>query len=150
MDIAVDNLMKSTADALAADLEIGGVKNKSRLDPGTYVDRYGKERPGFISFNEFKEIYMTHVYYASEVTEKKGKVPDEAKLRGMFETIEQRKLPEDNLHRGVFERIDINNRGYIDRASFINFINSKKPGSFLEKLENKIKKGKERFAHAIQ
>jgi hypothetical protein len=31
------------------------------------VDRYGKEHPGFITFHEFKDIYMTHVYYANEV-----------------------------------------------------------------------------------
>lgn len=32
-------------------------------EPQTYVDRYGKEFPGFITFNEFKEIYMAHIYY---------------------------------------------------------------------------------------
>lgn len=65
-------------------------------------------------------------------------------------SIENRIMPEDNKLRGVFERIDTDNRGYINRDTFISFIDSKKPGSFIEKLHNKFKKGKERFAHAIQ
>jgi hypothetical protein len=36
-------------------------------EPETFVDRYGKEFPGFITFNEFKEIYLAHVHYPEQI-----------------------------------------------------------------------------------
>ena len=37
---------------------------KTMPNYGSYVDRYGKETPGYVTFNEVKEMYMTHVHYA--------------------------------------------------------------------------------------
>ena len=71
-------------------------------DYGTYVDRYGKESKGSVTFNEVKEMYMAHVHYADlsnpvsihkEKQQFKGsaaKKPaevDENLLRALFNTI---------------------------------------------------------------
>lgn len=96
------------------------------------MDRYGREHPGFITFNEFKEVYLTHVYFASEVLQKKP-------------------MPEDNKLRALFDSIDTLNRGRISRDDFASFIKNKRPsGGFLDKLSNKILKGKDRFISALQ
>ena len=127
--------MEETAEALAADLNIGGStrgkKKEPEIKPETYVDRYGKEFPGFITFNEFKDIFMTHVYFADEVVQKKPP-PPESKLRALFAAI------------------DTQNRARIGRDDFASFVKNKCPsGNFLEKLRNKVMKGKDRFTSAI-
>ena len=99
------------------DLKTGVTNNKiNRINAESYVDRYGKESPGFITFTEFKDIYMTHVHYADEMSEKKPK-PDINKLTALFNAI------------------DTQNRKKISREDFKNFIINKQPsGNFLEKL----------------
>lgn len=47
---------------LLNDLHVAAGKTKPNY--GSYVDRYGKETPGYVTFNEVKEMYMTHVHYA--------------------------------------------------------------------------------------
>ena len=132
-DMTITNMMSEVAERLFDDLKTGVTKNKiNRINAESYVDRYGKESPGFITFTEFKDIYMTHVHYADEMSEKKPK-PDINKLTALFNAI------------------DIQNRKKISREDFKNFIINKQPsGNFLEKLEKKALKGKERFYAAIQ
>jgi hypothetical protein len=50
------------------------------------VDRYGKEFPGFLTFNEIKDMYMAHVHYV-ESTTAKTTPPNENLLRALYNTI---------------------------------------------------------------
>lgn len=141
--MAISHLMEQTAEALAEDLEVGVSKNSVRKSMGlatkpntdlkaeTYVDRYGKEFPGFITFNEFKDIYRTHVYFASEVAQKKP-------------------FPDDNKLLALFNAIDTENRNRIGRDVFAKFVIHGRPaGTFIDKISNKALKGKDRFLAAI-
>lgn len=70
---------------------------------------------------------MTHVYYADEVVQKKPP-------------------PHENKLKVLFSAIDIQNRSRISRDEFASFVLNKHPtGNFLDKLRNKIIKGKDRF-----
>jgi IQ calmodulin-binding motif len=127
--------MVETAEALEADLKVGHTQRHSKtpveLKPEQYFKSYGKEIPGYLTFNEFQQIYMTHVYFASEVLQKKP-VPEKAKLKALFDSI------------------DTQNRGRINPEEFAAFIKNKQvSGGFLEKLSNKVLKGKERFVAAL-
>lgn len=143
--MAISQLMQQMAEALAEDLEVGvSKKAKSKLTGMTqnktletaisaesYVDRYGKEFPGFLTFNEFKDIYTTHVYFANEILQKKP-------------------MPDDNKLLALFNAIDTENRNRISRDFFAKFVVNKRPaGTFLEKITNKALKGRERFVAAI-
>jgi hypothetical protein len=55
-------------------------------EPETFVDRYGKEFPGFITLNEFKEIYLAHVHYPEQMV-KNTPQPSDNLLRALFNTI---------------------------------------------------------------
>ena len=60
-DKSVDAILQKFCYALIEELKTSiGAKSP---EPETFVDRYGKEFPGFITFNEFKEIYLAHVHY---------------------------------------------------------------------------------------
>jgi hypothetical protein len=131
-DMTITNMMQEVGERLLDDLKTGVTKKKNRINAESYVDRYGKESPGFITFKEFKDIYMTHVFYADEMSEKRPK-PDINKLTALFNAI------------------DTSNRQKISREEFKDFIINKRPsGNFLQKLEKKALKGKERFCAAIQ
>ena len=74
---------------------------------------------------------MTHVYYADEVVQKKPP-------------------PAENKLKVLFSAIDTQNRSRISRDDFAGFVLNKRPtGNFLDKLRNKIMKGKDRFTQAI-
>lgn len=74
---------------------------------------------------------MTHVFYADDTSDKKPK-PDDAKLKALF------------------NRIDSRNDNKISKEKFASYIKNKQPeGTFLEKLERKALKGKERFVAAL-
>ena len=55
-------------------------------EPESYVDRYGKEYPGCVTFNELREIYLAHVYYPEQINGK-SPMPSENLLRALFNTI---------------------------------------------------------------
>jgi len=67
-DHAVDKILVRFVDNLLGDLYSAG--KKTEPDYGSYVDRYGKEFPGFLTFNEVKEMYMAHVHF-TEMTLRK-------------------------------------------------------------------------------
>ena len=130
--MTITNFMSDVAEGLYEELKTGVSKDsKNRMNAETYVDRYGKESPGFITFQEFKDIYMTHVYYADEMSDKKPPA-DQNKLAALFNSI------------------DTQNRKKISREEFKNFVMNKQPsGNFMDKLTKKALKGKERFCAAI-
>lgn len=53
-DLSVDKAIAKMADQLREDMINPLSKDKDRdCDFGTYVDRYGKDSPGFITYSEF-------------------------------------------------------------------------------------------------
>ena len=83
-DKSVDTILQKLCFALLEELKTS-VGTKA-LEPETFVDRYGKEFPGFITFNEFKEIYLAHVHYAESMG-RNAAPPSENLLRALFNTI---------------------------------------------------------------
>jgi len=53
-----------------------------KRDINSYVVHYGKEKPGFLNYSEFKEIYMTHVHYSDNDMGKPAL--EEGKLKALF------------------------------------------------------------------
>lgn len=56
-DKSLDLFFQQFCQCLLKEISGGPVKK----DITSYVDYYGKEVKGFLSFNEFKDIYMVHV-----------------------------------------------------------------------------------------
>ena len=83
-DLAVDKILIKFVDNLLGDLQTAD--KKATPDYGSYVDRYGKEFPGSLTFNEVKEIYMAHVHF-TEMTVRKQAPPDDNLLRALYNTI---------------------------------------------------------------
>lgn len=77
-DKSLDSFFKQFCKSLIDEITSGPVKR----DINSYVVHYGKEKPGFINYSEFKEIYQTHVHYSDNDMGK----PDveEGKLRALF------------------------------------------------------------------
>ena len=69
-DYAVDKLLAKFVTNLLNDLHVSAGKTKPNY--GSYVDRYGKEMQGFVTFNEVKEMYLTHVHYAELTNARSG------------------------------------------------------------------------------
>jgi hypothetical protein len=61
-DQSVGKQVNLMIEKLTDDLGVDTAERK--VDYGAYVDRYGKENSGFISFSEFKEIYLNHVFFS--------------------------------------------------------------------------------------
>ena len=132
-DMAIENLMQEVATQLADELKTGVSKKEANhsLAAETYVDRYGRTNPGFITYEEFKDIYNSNVYYADELSLRKPP-------------------PEENKLKALFKALDVDNREKISRSDFAKFIRDKKPvGSFLDRIEKKALRGKERLIYAI-
>jgi|LauGreDrversion4_2_1035121.scaffolds.fasta_scaffold42206_2 Ca2+-binding EF-hand superfamily protein len=53
-----------------------------KRDVTSFVDFYGKETKGFISYPEFRELYMTHV--SSTIEQSGTKAAEEGKIRALF------------------------------------------------------------------
>lgn len=99
--------MPNFCDRLKDDLSQGGKDEK--LDYGLYVDRYGKVNPGFINYNELKEMYMAHVHFA-ETGQREAAV---------IKTVNN-KFGENHeaLLKGLFNAINPDQRDKISRADF--------------------------------
>lgn len=112
-DLAVDKILVKFVDNLIADLYTA---DKKKLpDYGSYVDRYGKEFPGFLTFNEVKEMYLAHVHF-TEMTSRKQAPPD------------------DNLLRALYNTISSDQRNKISKDDFVQFLKTKEPPNFLHRL----------------
>lgn len=70
---------------------------------GQFVDRYGKETAGFLSFDELREVYLNHVHYADPLT---VRLPP----------------PEDTLLRGLNQVINGEQNGKISRDEFVKLL----------------------------
>lgn len=125
--------MNKFGDLLREDLINPLMKQKdSDIDFGVYVDRYGKEFPGFIVYSEFCEIYMTHVFY-SDVDN------------------QLRQKPEDNMLRALFSALDADGRGRIARAQLNQFLQTRQPSAtFLSRLKQKVRRGGIRFVSCLE
>lgn len=129
-DQSVGKQVNLMIEKLTDDLGVDTAERK--VDHGAYVDRYGKENSGFISFSEFKEIYLNHVFFSD--------------TRNM-----NREPPEENLIRALFNTIDADQRHRISRDQFAKFIKNKAPAAtFFERLRQKARRGGHRFALVLE
>lgn len=112
-DQAVDKILVKFVQNLLDDISTAA--HKTQPDYGSYVDRYGKEFPGFITFNEMKEMYLAHVHYT-----------ESTKLKSM--------PPDDNLLKALYNTISLDQRNKISRDDFKKFLQTKEPPSFLHRL----------------
>ena len=82
-DRTIEKMVADTARALLDELNdsVGVIKRQ----PEYFVDHYGKEQPGYINFNEFKEIYKNHVHYADG---SQRQPPEENKMRALSNAID--------------------------------------------------------------
>lgn len=77
-DKSLDLFFQAFCKSLIDEVSNGPVKR----DISSYVDHYGKDVKGFITYSEFKEIYLTHVHYNDNDMTKP--VIEEGKLRALF------------------------------------------------------------------
>ena len=56
-DKSLDVYFQNFCKCIIKEVSTGGAKR----DISSYVDYYGKETKGFLSYSEFREIYMLHV-----------------------------------------------------------------------------------------
>jgi len=127
----MQHMVTNFCEKVIQEIEEAATVQRRRLTPESFVDRYGIVNPGYINFEEFKEIYKSHVHYADEDN---------------F----MRPLPEDNKLRGLFNTLDPDQRHKISRADFGKIIKEKGPqSSFLTRLRMKVVKGKERLHNAL-
>jgi hypothetical protein len=57
LDASLDQFFRKFCEALEA--EAGNGKNAAGIE--SFVERYGREQPGFLQYSEFKEIFQVHV-----------------------------------------------------------------------------------------
>ena len=94
-DTTIDKLIKDLLKKLNDELPT----NKTATH---FVDIYGKEYPGSITFQEFKSIYESHVHTVDNL-DKYGR---------------QRDMPADNKLKAIFTVIDPYQRHLISRDEF--------------------------------
>ena len=127
-DTTIDKLIKDILKKLNDELPL----NKQ---PTHYVDLYGHEYPGSITFQEFKNIYETHVHSVDN-TDRYGNVRD---------------MPADNKLKAVFNVIDPYQRHLISRDEFAAFVRDKQPvANFIQRMIQKVKRGKGRLQVALE
>jgi Ca2+-binding EF-hand superfamily protein len=118
-------------EMITKEIEEAASVQRRRITPESFIDRYGIVNPGYINFEEFKEIYKSHVHFAD----------DDNFMRPM---------PEDNKLRGLFNTLDPDQRHKISRADFARIIKDKGPqSSFLTRLRKKVIKGKDRLHNVL-
>ena len=94
-DKSLDTFFQTFCQALIKEISSGPVKK----DIASYVDYYGKEVKGFLTYPEFKEIYMIHVNPSSEPSNinkhNAGNMHtpiEEGKLRALFGIFDHQSL----------------------------------------------------------
>ena len=94
------------------------------------MERYGRKQKNYLDYEEFKEVYKNHVFYADDDNIALNRpMPEEAALRGLFDLLAT--------------------RGQIARADFGKHIKQRTTPSFVSRLRQKLLKGKERLHNAI-
>ena len=71
VDRSIDLLLKNFCETLRVECL------ESKRDVAEFVDFYGLEKKGFMSFQEFRDLYYAHV-------EAEAKAPSLAKLKALF------------------------------------------------------------------
>jgi Ca2+-binding EF-hand superfamily protein len=123
-DKTLDKFFKAFCEALVTEANSGPKPREIE----SYVDHYGKEASGFLSYAEFKEIHVTHV----QALDRSVQPPEEAKLIALF-----------NL-------FDVQSRGKVAKQDFVATINRLRPSiALIERLANKVRKGGERLIRAL-
>ena len=124
-------MLEHFCEKILQEIEEAAQTQRKRLTPESFVDRYGLSNIGYINYEEFKNIYKSHVHFADEDNFMKP-MPDENKLRGLFNTL------------------DPDQRQKISRQDFGKIIIAKGPQStFLSRLRKKLLKGKERLHNVL-
>lgn len=125
-DKSLDRFFRSFCKALVEEAASG----PRPTEVERYVDRYGREAPGFLRYAEFKEIYSTH---AHPMIDPKAPPPEEGKLVALF---------------NVF---DTHSQGKIARMDFVSTVTRSAPAlPLIERLGSKVKKGGERLIRALK
>ena len=111
-------------------------------NPESFVDQYGKELPGYITYNEFTEIYKAHYHYIDD--EISGGIIAKADNKDKHEA------PDPNKIRALFQAFNSEQKHKISREEFGIFVRQESPlGSFIEKLQKKVQKGQMRLIKSL-
>ena len=131
-DHSVENLSENFFIKLEKELSEASEVQRRTLTAESLVDRYGKNTPGYIDFEEFKEVYKNHVHFADD------------------ENI-MKQMPEDNILRALFNRLDPDQRHRISRQDFGKIVSTKGPiSTFLNRFRKKLLRGQERLRRVTQ
>lgn len=109
----------------------------------SYVTRYGKTHPNYLTFSEFKEIYMVHVYDPSVDAKKSfGRDVSEPAVDPTLEA----------KVKAIFQIFDVSGLGAsIPGATFAKIVLQNQPANtVIERMQKKIKKGGERFLAVLR
>lgn len=124
LDQSLDRFLKEVSKALYDEIR----NSPKPVGIDTYVDRYAKSTAEFLNYEEFKEVYITHVQ-----PNLKNKTYEEGKVLALF-----------NL-------LDGHGRGKISRRDFVMTMSKFKPAvPFMERLIARIRRGGERFERVIR
>lgn len=124
LDASLDQFFRRFCEALEAEARTG--KNPAGLE--SFVERYGREQPGFLQYSEFKEIFQVH----AQAPKDGGSGAEETKIRALFDLF------------------DAQSRRRIPRSDFVTTIARCRPAAgVIERLSNKIRKGGERLLRAM-
>ena len=83
----MQHMVTNFCEKISKEMEEASIVQRKMVIPESLVDRYGLEQPGFITFDEFKEIYKNHVHYADDDNFMRA-LPEENKLRGLFNVLD--------------------------------------------------------------
>lgn len=84
-DKSLDVFFKTFCKVLVDEISTGPVKR----NVSCYVDDYGREYKGYLTYSEFKEIYITHVHEYDKKDVSKSEMVEEAKLRALFRIFDE-------------------------------------------------------------
>lgn len=124
-DRNIDRYFKNFCRALIEEAESG-----PRPKPVEhYVNHYGKKRPGYLTYSEFKDVFETH---ALPLMFPNGPAQEEAKIQALFTAF------------------DVQSRGFIPKSDFVAAVSRAGPAlDFIGRLGHKVRKGGERLIRAL-
>ena len=111
-DSTIQHLMEYFCEAILKEIDEATTLQRRRIEAESFVQRYGKKKPGFIDFDEFKQIYKNHVHMV-----------DENNFSSLQYTKSPwtRNMPEDSLLQRLFNKL-ADQRQEISRDDFGNTI----------------------------
>ena len=128
-DKSLEEFSREVCEAIKEDLKVIGSKKVRR--PDSLVDRHGKVKLGYINFKEFEKIYMLHVH---------PQIEDHYNVK----KVEENKLLQ------LFNMIDPDQRGFVNKAAFTDFVEKNTAVPFLQRLKSKALRGSNRLMHSIK